>query len=137
MLALQTGCIAAAALISIVFGLRYLLAREFMGYHATVAGRSWAELTTGIQAMVLGMYTIMGGGFLTYGAALLWLLVPLLHGERWAALAALTVTATTLAPALYVTVWLRSVQPAARTPVLPAVVVCVLAVVGAGASFLT
>jgi len=137
MLALQTGCLAAAALVSIAFGLRYLLAREFMGHHAEVAGRPWAELTTGFQVMVLGMYTIMGGGFITYGAALLWLLVPLSRGEGWAALAALTLTAATLAPVLYVTLWLRSVRPAARTPVLPAAVVCVLAVIGSAAWFWT
>ena len=134
MLALQTGCLATAGLISIAFGLKYMLAREFMAYHATVAGRGWAELPDGVRAIVLGMYTIMGGGFITFGAALLWLLLPLHGGETWAALAAATLAITCLVPVVYVTLWLRKVQPAARTPVVPAVVVLVLALVGAGVS---
>lgn len=132
----QTTLLALAGVIAISFGLRYMLATRFMDYHAAVAGRTWAELPAGVQAIVLGMYTIMGGGFITYGAALLWLLLPLRDGEAWAAVAALTLSVTALVPVIYVTVWLRHIQPAARTPVVPAVVVFVLAVVGAGASLL-
>ena len=136
MLSVQTVCLTLAGVIAIAFGLKYMLAREFMGYHATVAQRSWAELPSGVQAIVLGMYTIMGGGFISFGAALLWLLLPLNEGARWAALAALTITVTSLVPVVYVTVWLRRLQPQARTPVLPAVVVLVLALVGAAAPLL-
>jgi hypothetical protein len=136
MLTVQTVCLTLAGVIAIAFGLKYMLAREFMGYHATVAQRSWAELPSGVQAIVLGMYTIMGGGFITFGAALLWLLLPLNEGARWAALAALTLTVTSLVPVVYVTVWLRRLQPQARTPIVPAVVVLVLAVVGAAAPLL-
>jgi hypothetical protein len=132
----QTTLLALAGVIAIAFGLRYMLATRFMEYHAAVAGSTWAELPAGVQAIVLGMYTIMGGGFITYGAALLWLLLPLRDGEAWAAVAALTLSVTALVPVIYVTVWLRRIQPAARTPVVPAVVVFVLAVVGAGASLL-
>jgi hypothetical protein len=131
MFTVQTVCLTLAGVIAIAFGLKYMLAREFMAYHATVAQRSWGELPAGLQAIILGMYTIMGGGFITFGAALLWLLLPLNDGERWAALAALTITITCLVPVVYVTVWLRRVQPDARTPIVPAVVVLVLAVVGA------
>ena len=136
MLSVQTVCLTLAGVIAIAFGLKYMLAREFMGYHATVAQRSWAELPSGVQAIVLGMYTIMGGGFISFGAALLWLLLPLNEGARWAALAALTITVTSLVPVVYVTVWLRRLQPKARTPVVPAVLVLVLAVVGAAAPLL-
>jgi hypothetical protein len=136
MLSVQTVCLTLAGVIAIAFGLKYMLAREFMGYHATVAQRSWAELPSGVQAIVLGMYTIMGGGFITFGAALLWLLLPLNEGARWAAIAALTLTVTSLVPVVYVTLWLRRLQPQARTPVVPAVVVLVLAVVGAAAPLL-
>lgn len=136
MLFVQTVCLTLAGVIAIAFGLKYMLAREFMGYHAAVAQRSWAELPSGVQAIVLGMYTIMGGGFITFGAALLWLLLPLNEGARWAAIAALTLTVTSLVPVVYVTVWLRRLQPQARTPVVPAVVVLVLALVGAAAPLL-
>jgi hypothetical protein len=77
------------------------------------------------------MLRIVGGGLLTYGAALLWLLLPLGRHEPWAAWAALTVTLTAVTPVLYVTIALRRFKPSARTPVVPATVVLVLAVAGA------
>jgi hypothetical protein len=131
---LPISLLSIAAAVSILFGVRYCLAREFMPYHATVAGRSWSELEPGVRTIILGMLRIVGGGFVSYGVALLWLLVPLNRGESWAPWAALTITLTALAPVLYVTVWLRRVEPTARTPIVPAAAVLVLAVVGATSS---
>jgi hypothetical protein len=71
MLMLTTVLLALSGLIAILFGLKYALAKEFMPYHATVAGRSWPELEPGVQAIIPGMYRIMGGGFSTYGVMLL------------------------------------------------------------------
>jgi hypothetical protein len=135
MLAVQLVLLSMAALISIFFGIRYLLAKEFMPYHAVVAGKSWSELEPGVQTIILGMLKIVGGGFITYGLALLWILLPLSAKEPWARWAALTLTVTSLLPTLYVTVALRSFAPSARTPVVPASVVLALALVGAGISF--
>jgi hypothetical protein len=132
---LQTVLLALAAAISILFGVRYYLAREFMPYHAIVAGRTWLELDAGVRTIILGMLKIVGGGFAGYGVALLWLLIPLRQAQAWAPWAVLTVTAAVLLPVLYVTVWLRRVEPAAKTPILPAVVVLALAVVGAASSW--
>ena len=125
-----------AALIAIFFGMRYFLAKQFMPYHAVVAGKAWAELEPGVQTIILGMLKIIGGGFATYGLALLWLLVPLNAKEPWTPWAVLSLTAVSILPALYVTLALRRVAPSARTPVLPAVVVLALALAGAGISFL-
>ncbi len=136
MLIFQTTLLSIAALLSIFFGVRYFLTREFMPYHAVVAGRSWAELDIGLQTVILGMLKIVGGGLTTYGLALLWLLWPLGRHEIWAAWAALSITATAVLPSLYVTLSLRRFAPSARTPVLPAVVVLALASIGAAASFL-
>jgi hypothetical protein len=133
---MQIAFLGLAGVIAIAFGIRYALAREFMTYHAVVAGRSWGELDQGLQSMILGMYRIMGGGFVSYGLALLWLLVPLGDRQAWAALAALTLTLTSLLPVVYVTLWLRKIQPKARTPVAPAVFVLVLAVIGSASTLL-
>ena len=132
MLTVQLACLAIAALLSIAFGIRYFLAREFMAYHAVVAGKPWSQLDVGLQTVILGMLKILGGGLTTYGLALLWLLLPVSRQEAWAAWAALTLTAATVVPTLYVTIALRRFEPSAQTPVLPASVVLVLAVVGAG-----
>jgi len=126
-----------AALLSIFFGVRYLRTKEFMPYHAVVAGKSWSELDLGVQTIILGMLKIVGGGLTTYGLALLWLLLPLNRGESWAAWAALTITATAVLPTLYVTIMLRRFQPAAKTPVVPTLIALALALAGVAAALLS
>ena len=128
----QSSLLSLAALLSIFFGVRYFFAKEFMPYHAGVAGKSWSQLDAGLQTIILGMLKIVGGGLTTYGLALLWLLLPLGRHEHWAAWAALTLTLTSVAPTLYVTLMLRRFEPSARTPIVPASIVLALAVVGAG-----
>jgi len=126
-----------AALISVFFGIRYFMAKAFMPYHAVVAGQSWSDLEPGVRTIILGMLRIIGGGFATYGLALLWLLIPLHAKEPWARWAVLTLSATSILTALYVTISLRRVAPHARTPVLPAAVVLALSTAGVAISFFT
>jgi hypothetical protein len=125
-----------AALVSVFFGIRYLLSREYMPYHAVVTGKPWSQLEPGVQTAILGMLRIVGGGILAYGLALLWLLLPLNRGEPWAAWAALTISAAILVPTLYVTVMLRRFQPKAKTPIIPTAIVLALVLAGVGASLL-
>jgi hypothetical protein len=133
---LQIVLLSLAGLISIAFGIRYFITKEFMPYHAAVAGQSWAQLGRGVQIAILGMLKIIAGGFLAYGIALLWLLIPLNGRQPWAPWAVLTITAASVLPSVYVTLWLRRFTPSAHTPVVPALVVLVLAVVGGAMSFL-
>ena len=125
-----------AALLALFFGIRYLSTQEFMPYHAVVAGKSWAQLELGVQTIILGMLTIIGGGFISYGCALLWLFVPLSRGEAWSRWAILTMTAASIVPTLYVTIALRRFAPQADTPIVPAALVLALVLIGAGLSFL-
>lgn len=67
MLAVQLVLLSLAGLISIAFGVRYFLAREYMPYHAVVAGSSWAELEPGVRTVILGMLKILAGGFIEGG----------------------------------------------------------------------
>jgi hypothetical protein len=123
-----------AALLALTFGARYVFTREFMPYHATVLGKPWAALEPRLQFIILGMLKVAGGGLLGYGAALLWLLLPLQRGEGWAVWAALTVSLVVVVPILYVVVWLRRIEPAANTPLVPSLVVLALVVAGTVAS---
>jgi len=135
---MQTLSLAAfglAALLALAFGVRYVFTREFMPYHATVLGKPWAALEPRLQAIILGMLKVAGGGLLGYGVALLWLLLPLQRGEAWAAWAALTVSLIVVAPILYTVVWLRRIEPTAKTPLIPPLVVLVLVVAGTVAFF--
>jgi uncharacterized protein YjeT (DUF2065 family) len=121
-----------AALVSVFFGIRYLLTREYMPYHAVVAGKAWSQLEAGVQTAIRGMLRIVGGGILAYGVALLWLLLPLNRGEPWAAL---TISAAILVPTLYVTIMLHRFQPKAKTPIVPTAIVIALVLAGLGTSF--
>jgi len=125
-----------AALLAIYFGVRYLSTQEFMPYHAVVAGKSWSQLEPGVQTIILGMLTIIGGGFISYGCAVLWLFVPLNRGEAWSRWAILTLTAASIVPTLYVTIALRRFAPQAETPVAPAALVLTLMILGLGLSLL-
>ena len=123
-----------AALLALAFGARYLLAKAFMPYHAAVLGKSWPALEPRLQIIVLGMLKVAGAGLLGYGVSLLWLLLPLQRGEVWAAWAALTVSLAVVGPILYVVVSLRRIEPNARTPIVPTLVVFLLVMVGTIAS---
>jgi hypothetical protein len=123
--------IAAAALGLMVVGTRYLVADEFMPYHAQVAQTPWTELAPGVRAIILGFLTIVGAGFIACGAALLWLLPVLRAGARWGHWAVLSVGLLLGLPTLFVTLKLRQEAPGAETPVALTVFLVVCVVVGA------
>ena len=133
---LSLSAFALAGLLAVAFGLRYLGTREFMPYHATVAGKPWSAIEPPLQAVILGMLRVCGSGLLGCGIALLWLLLPLQRGETWAAWAALTSNLATTLPILYVVTWLRRIEPGAKTPVVPTVAAIVLVCAGTLAFFL-
>jgi len=123
-----------AALLALAFGARYLLTKAFMPYHAAVLGKSWPALEPRLQIIILGMLKVAGAGLLGYGVSLLWLLLPIQRGEAWAAWAALTVSLAVVGPILYVVVSLRRIEPRAKTPIVPTLVVLVLVMVATVAS---
>ena len=118
-----------AALLALAFGARYLLTKAFMPYHAAVLGKSWPALEPRLQIIILGMLKVAGAGLLGYGVSLLWLLLPIQRGEAWAAWAALTVSLAVVGPILYVVVSLRRIEPNAKTPIVPTLVVFMLVMV--------
>jgi hypothetical protein len=125
-----------AALAIILFGIRYMRRQAFLPYHAAVAGKPWSELDPGVQAVILGMLKIIGGGFATLGVSLLWLCFALHDGVRWAPWAILTISAIALVPMLSVTLRLRAFRADAETPVVPTLVLMALIIVGVGLSIL-
>src|SRR3954451_9038982 len=128
--------ISVAALVSILFGVRYFFTTQFMAYHAGISGKAWGELERGMQIAILGMLRVCAAGFLTYGVLLLWLIVPLNRGETWAGWAILSSAPPMLLPILWVTIWLRRFEPKAKTPIVPSVVVVLLVVAGAGTALI-
>ena len=122
--------VALAALAGIAFGLRYLLTPTFLAYHEKVLRRPWHEVEPRLQVLFLASLKVAGGGFMGYGIAMLWLLVPLSRGQAWASWAALTMSVVAVSPVLYVVLWVRRVEPEAKPPVLAPIAVLALAMVG-------
>jgi hypothetical protein len=120
-----------AALLGLVFGGWYLSARTFMPYQAIASGKTWPELESGVQAVILAVLRIVGGAFAGLGLTILWLCFALHEGARWAPWAILTISAVMLAPALYGALKLRAFEPKARTPVGPTLLAMVLIIAGA------
>jgi hypothetical protein len=127
---------ALAGLLAIAFGVRYLVTREFMPYHAQALGQPWSALDPRLQTIILGMLRVAGAGLLSSGSAVLWLLLPIGRGQPWAVWAALSVVLVVTAPILYVVLWLRQQSPGARTPVIPTVAAMALAIAAAVAFFI-
>jgi hypothetical protein len=121
--------LALAAVLALAFGARYVLTKAFMPYHAAVLDKSWPALEPRLQIIILGMLKVAGGGLLGYGVSLLWLLLPLQRGELWAAWAALTISLAVVGPILYVVVSLRRIEPRAKTPIVPTLVVLALVMI--------
>ena len=125
MVNLALAAVLPVALGAVLFGVRYLRRDAYLPYHAVVAGKSFVDLDPGVQAVILGMLRIIGGGFVTLGVALLWLCFALHGGAPWAIL---SVSATALGPILYVALTLRAFRPEAQMPVRPTVTMMVLIV---------
>jgi hypothetical protein len=79
------GCNLVAVLFTAAVSLRYLTAKKFMHYHRAALGRSWSDLDSRLQALLLAMMKGIGGYGLTITLAqLIALLIPFRHGEAWA-----------------------------------------------------
>lgn len=66
-------CLTLAGIGSLFASMRFFKAKEFLPYHATLVGQPWSEISPRLQQLLLSMLRVMGGGFVTYGASVLWL----------------------------------------------------------------
>lgn len=113
---LAVALLVLVALGAIQWAAKYMFATEFMPYHATVVGRSWAEVDQNTQTLLLAMLKVIGAGFLAVGVSLLCFAYRAAKGERWPAWAALLAGAALWVPTLYVTLAVRASRPEAQTP---------------------
>ena len=121
-----------AVILGLVLGLKYLLATSFTPYHAQVVGKPWEQLEPRVQAIIVGMLRVIGGGFLGLAATVAWLAYALFEGAGWAPWALASIALLALLPALAVALDLRKVEPQANTPVVPSIVAIGLILCGAG-----
>jgi hypothetical protein len=104
---------AAPALVSLLFGVTYLVRDSFMPYHAVALGMGWAELSPGTQALIKALMEVAAGGWLALGTLVLLLVAfPIRRGERWARLAAPAALLLFYVPALLATLRVLYATPA-------------------------
>jgi hypothetical protein len=121
---------ALAALISAAFGVLYLVRPRFMPYHQQALGLTWEELDHRLQALLLGLMRVAGGGMLAGGLSVaILLLVPFRAGEIWATYAILLIGLAGGLPALYATTLIRS-RTQAHTPIAASAIGVGLLVLG-------
>ena len=130
MLVIAIVLLAIPVVLGFVVGGRYLFATQFMPYQAAVLGKSWTELEPRLQAVILAMLRVVGGGFVGLALIIAWLCFALHQGARWAPWAMLTTAAVMLAPALFSTLALRKIEPKAKTPLAPTALAMALIVAG-------
>ena len=121
------ACLWGAGSGSLFASIRFFKAKEFLTYHTTLAGQSWSEISPRLQQLYLSMLRVMGGGFVTYGASVLLLTLPINRNEAWASWSVLCITVTFCFPVLYVTFKNRQ----AKAPFIPTLILTSFAIAGA------
>jgi hypothetical protein len=124
------ACYALGAIISIAFGVNYLLRSEFMPYHREAVGLDWQQLDPRMQALLTGLMRVAAGGMLAEGLSMLIMLqIPFRAGEIWAQYAIPTIGLVGALPTLYATLLIRR-RTGAHTPVLAGAAGIALVVAG-------
>ncbi|MGK7949110.1 MAG: hypothetical protein AB4368_09980 [Xenococcaceae cyanobacterium] len=104
------------AVVSIVFGLIYLIKNQFMPYHSEALGLSWSDLKPNFQVLILALMRAVGGGFLATGLTMLILLIiPYRAGEIWSIYAIPAISLCTSSGTLYAT-WLVKTRTPGNPP---------------------
>jgi hypothetical protein len=116
-------------------GIRYLVASQFMDYHAEVVNERWNQLSAAEQRLVLGLLRGFGAGMFCLGLAMVFIAIePLRRGAmlvHWF-MAFISITYT----AMLVRVTSKALLPGAA-PILVTIVMCTLCVFASAASIYT
>jgi len=106
-------CYLLAVLILIIFGLIYLIRKEFMPYHAAAVGKNWSELDPAFQVLFLASMRIVGGCFLATACAIgILLFKPFRQGMRWTYWAIPIIGLISSLSLLYATIYVARNTPA-------------------------
>ena len=124
------ACYGLSALLSMLFGVIYLVRSTFMPYHQEALGKPWRQLDQNLKVLLLGLMRTAGGGLLVAGvSASILLLIPFRAGESWSTYSIPAIGLLTAIPALYATIVIRS-RTHAHTPVAASSMAVGLLVIG-------
>jgi hypothetical protein len=118
------------ALVSILFGLIYLLRNQFMPYHAEALSLSWSELEENMQVLILALMRAVGGGFLATGLAILVLLIiPFKTGNTWSIYTIPAISLCISIGTLYATLLVKTKTPG-KPPIVLSILALALTIIG-------
>ena len=96
-----------------IMGLIYPFRTEFMPYHAVAVGRSWVEVDSAFQILLLALIRAFGGSSFSTALALgIILFIPFRQGILWARWAIPLIGYATQLPSLFVTLTVTLNTPA-------------------------
>jgi hypothetical protein len=106
-------CHLLAMLLIGIAGLIYLFRSQFMPYHAIAVGKTWAEVDSAFQILLLALIRVVGGAWIATALAMgILLFIPFRQGLRWARWAVPAIGLVAELPALYVTLSVTLNTPA-------------------------
>jgi hypothetical protein len=95
-------CYSLAVLVAFVFSAMYLLRSKFMPYHGDAVELPWEEVDSKYQVLILALMRASGGGWLSAGISMIFLLMfPFRSGEPWSIFALTFVGLAPASAALY------------------------------------
>ena len=96
-----------------IMGLIYLFRTEFMPYHAVAVGRSWVEVDSAFQILLLALIRAFGGASFSTALAMgIILFIPFRQGVLWARWAIPSIGYAYQLPSLFVTLTVTLNTPA-------------------------
>ena len=118
------------AVVSIVFGLIYLIRPQFMPYHGVALAKSWSEVEPNIQTLILALMRVSGGGFVATGITIIILLaIPFQAEEQWAIYAIPLISLCNSLGSFYATSLVKTRTPA-NPPVKLSLISIFLTIIG-------
>ena len=106
-------CYSLAVIVAFVFSAMYLLRSKFMPYHGDAVELKWEEVDSKHQVLILALMRAAGGGWLSAGISMIFLLVfPFRSGESWSLFALPFVGLSTAAATLYAAMFVKRNSPA-------------------------
>lgn len=101
-------CYSLAVLVAFVFSVIYLFRSKFMPYHGDAVELKWEEVDSKHQVLILALMRAAGGGWLSAGISMIFLLIfPFRSGEQWSLFALPLVGLATASAALYATLYVK------------------------------
>ena len=124
------GCYILVGFYIYVFSIDHLMRSEFLPWHREIVGKSWAEVDSRMQTLIIGYMRAIGGCLFAVGLAYTAILaIPFLEGQAWAAFVLAATGTVAGATALYTMLYVRRGTPA-KPPIWGPIVAMLLSILG-------